>query len=57
MIHTDMNSHIRSSLLQSEHFHPQCAPIPPNLLREKLILFLALHSLSAPKLSQKLYSV
>lgn len=36
--------------LQAEHFH--CHPIlkPAILLREKLILFLALHSLCTPKL-------
>lgn len=38
--------------LQSERFLPHPILNPPNLLREKLILFLALHSLCAPKLSQ-----
>lgn len=40
--------------LQSERFLPHSIPTtnPPNLLREKLILFLALHSLCATKLSQ-----
>lgn len=38
--------------LQSEHFLPHWIPNPTNLLRQKLILFLALHSLCAPKLSQ-----
>lgn len=37
--------------LQSERFLPHSILNPPNLLREKLILFLALHSLCAPKLS------
>lgn len=38
--------------LQSEHFPASSSPDLPNVLREKLILFLAFHFLCAPKLSE-----
>lgn len=46
------NYHVFCTATAKRAFPPPPLANPPNLLRKKLILFLALHSLCAPKLSQ-----